>query len=85
MATALSLPPSTAALLETPSDDLSHLVTCPLCHTPDSSLTYQALQAGGDWRCVRCGQQYGARRIETVAAYASWLAEREGVELRHAG
>jgi hypothetical protein len=54
-----------------------------LCHTPHPSLTHQALEAGSDWRCVRCGQLWGARRLETVAAYAAWVAEREGVELRH--
>jgi hypothetical protein len=82
MTTSLSSPRSTAALIETPSDP-SPLVTCQLCHTPHPSLTHQALEAGSDWRCVRCGQLWGARRLETVAAYAAWVAEREGVELRH--
>jgi hypothetical protein len=62
MTTSLSSSRLTAALLETPSDT-SRLATCPLRHTPHASLTREALQAGGDWRCVRCGQQWDARRL----------------------
>jgi hypothetical protein len=81
MTTSLSSSRLTAALLETPSDT-SRLATCPLCHTPHASLTHEALQAGGDWRCVRCGQQWDARRLDTVATYAAWVAEHESVERR---
>jgi transcription elongation factor Elf1 len=77
----LSSPRLTAALLDTPSDT-SRLATCPLCHTRHASLTQEALEAGGDWRCIRCGQRWDARRLGTVAAYAAWVAEPESVERR---
>ena len=80
MTTSLSSSQLTAALLETPGT--SRLATCPLCHTPHASLTDEALQAGDNWRCVRCGQQWDARRLETVAAYAAWVAEHERVAPR---
>ena len=72
----LSSPRATAALLELPSDTLRP-VTCPSCHTTHGSLTQEALQAGGVWVCVRCGQGWDAHRLATVAAYAVWAAEHE--------
>ena len=78
-----SSPRSTAAALLEPPSDVSRLATCPLCHTPHASMTHQLLQAGGDWRCVRCGQRWDARRLETVAAYAaSRVGDHEDVEYR---
>jgi hypothetical protein len=73
-------PTSEAASVELPEPvpDGARLVSCPLCHTTHSSLTRDALQAGGDWRCVRCGQRWGARRLATVAAYAAWVAAQRG-------
>jgi transposase-like protein len=50
--------------------------TCPLCHTTDVFMSDYALAAGGGWRCTRCGQQWDARRLATVAAYAAWTLER---------
>jgi hypothetical protein len=83
MTQALSLasPQWPAALPETPAEPL-RLATCPLCHTSEASLTPQMLQAGGGWRCGRCGQRWDARRLETVAAYAAWVAEQERRERR---
>ena len=81
MTPSLSSPRLTAAPPETPADPL-RLATCPLCHTSHASLTHQMLQAGGGWRCIRCGQRWDARRLETVAAYAAWVAEHERVERR---
>ena len=52
-------------------------VTCPLCHTTDSSLSNDALAAGGSWSCTRCGQGWNARRLATVAAYAAWALEHD--------
>lgn len=52
-------------------------VTCPFCHTPHGSLTLDAMQAGDGWACVRCGQQWNARRLETVAAYNAWVLDHE--------
>ena len=46
--------------------------TCPMCHTL-ASLTESAVEAGGVWRCVRCGQQWDATRLATVAAHAAWV------------
>ena len=48
--------------------------TCPMCHTP-ASLTHHAIEAGADWRCVRCGQHWDAARLATVARYAAWRAD----------
>lgn len=45
---------------------------CPLCHTTSSSLSNDAFTAGDGWRCTRCGQEWNARRLATVAAYAAW-------------
>jgi hypothetical protein len=44
--------------------------TCPLCHTMDTTITSDALAAGGTWRCIRCGQMWSADRLATAAAYA---------------
>jgi len=59
-------------------DDGPHLaesVTCPMCHT-GASVTQRALDAGAAWQCVRCGQQWNAARLATVAAYAAWVVDR---------
>ena len=73
---------STKAVLDTPADT-SRLATCPLCHTKHASLTQEALEAGGGWRCVRCGQRWDAHRLQAVAAYAVWVAEHEIVHRSH--
>jgi Zn ribbon nucleic-acid-binding protein len=52
--------------------------TCPMCHT-SATLSQSALEAGGDWRCVRCGQHWDAVRLEAVAAYAAWSADHDRV------
>lgn len=49
---------------------------CPMCHTTSGTLTAQSLRAGGAWACIRCGQEWNAERLETVAAYARF-AERQ--------
>jgi hypothetical protein len=61
---------ATAGLHETVPNG-SRLVSCPLCHTTDASMTHDALDAGADWLCSRCGQGWDARRLATVAAYAA--------------
>ena len=48
--------------------------SCPLCHTMHPSLTHDALESGGFWRCTRCGQHWDARRLATVSAYATLVA-----------
>jgi hypothetical protein len=52
---------------------------CPLCHTPSEGLCDEQFAAGGDWRCQTCGQNWTARRLETVAAYAAWVTNRARV------
>jgi hypothetical protein len=81
MTEAPSSPRLTTALLEAPPDT-SRLATCPLCHTRHASLTEEALQAGADWRCLRCGQRWDAARLAAVVAYADWAAEHDRVEGR---
>ena len=71
-------PPLTGAPSETPSD-LLRLSTCPLCHAPHAALTPDAIAAGDSWRCVRCGQQWDARRLDSVAAYAAWVTAHDRV------
>jgi len=79
---ALSIAHATATLLDDERDILRS-ATCPLCHT-SATLTQSALEAGGDWRCVRCGQHWDARRLATVAAYAAWSADHDRVGRRGA-
>jgi hypothetical protein len=74
MTQSTSSPLSTTALIEAVLDT-SRLATCPLCHTTHASLTPEALKTGEGWRCIRCGQRWGARRLATVAAYAAWVAD----------
>ena len=50
--------------------------TCLSCHTVDLTVTDSAVAAGADWRCVRCGQRWDARRLAAVTAYTQWLSER---------
>jgi len=64
---------SVALLADEP--EVPQSVMCPMCHTP-ASLTQFALDAGGAWQCVRCGQQWNAARLATVAAYAAWVLDR---------
>ena len=45
---------------------------CPLCHTRISRAS-----AEFPWQCRRCAQQWSARRLATVAAYATWVDARE--------
>src|SRR5689334_16817047 len=63
----------TAAALA-PTDVLQS-VACPMCRTL-ASVTQASIEVGGDWRCVRCGQHWDARRLAAVAGYAEWAGER---------
>ena len=67
---------TTAVLLDDEQDIARHAV-CPMCHT-SATVTQTAIEAGGDWRCVRCGQHWDARRLATVAAYAEWARDSVG-------
>lgn len=80
MTHSVSRPQATTALLDDEPDVLRS-VTCPMCHT-GASLTQAALDAGAAWRCGRCGQQWDAPRLKTVAAYATWVADRERAHTR---
>jgi len=68
---------TTAAPLDDQPDVLRS-ARCPMCHTP-ASVTQNAIEAGDDWRCVRCGQHWDAARLAAVAAYAAWVADRDGL------
>jgi transcription elongation factor Elf1 len=78
MAPSLSFPPLPTALLEV-EPEVPRSATCPLCHTEHPALTESALNAGGEWQCVRCGQRWDAARLATVAAYAAWALEHDTV------
>jgi hypothetical protein len=51
-------------------------VTCPQCQTQAPPAIEGVLASGGDWSCPRCHQNWSARRLQTVAAYARWCEER---------
>src|SRR4051812_28961432 len=71
---------TTPVSLDVEADVLGY-ATCPMCHTP-SSVTQGAIDAGGDWRCVRCGSNWDGKRLATVAAYAAWTVARDRVGRR---
>jgi hypothetical protein len=55
-----------------------------MCHTP-ASVTQNAIETAGDWRCVRCGQHWHAARLAAVAAYAAWVVDHDRAERRGTG
>ena len=69
------------AVLQDDEQDILRSVVCPMCHT-STTLTQSAIEAGGEWQCVRCGQYWDAARLATVAAYAAWTADRDRVARR---
>lgn len=75
MAFTASRPVAVAALPDTDQDPLRP-VMCPMCHTP-STLSQGEVEAGADWRCIRCTQHWDAPRLAAVAAYAAWQVEHE--------
>jgi hypothetical protein len=77
MAFSSSRPHATAVLLDD-DQDILRSAPCPLCHT-SATLSQSALEAGGDWRCARCGQHWDAARLAAVAAYAAWSADHDRV------
>jgi len=75
MANGISRSHASGALLDDELD-VARPATCPMCHTR-ASLTQSAVEAGGAWRCARCGQHWDAARLEAVAAYAAWVGDRQ--------
>lgn len=75
MASSFSGPHATAVLLDD-DRDIIRSATCPMCDT-SARLSQSALEAGGDWRCVRCGQRWDAARLAAVAAYAAWTVDHD--------
>ena len=47
-----------------------------MCHT-SAALSQSALEAGGAWRCLRCGQHCDAARLAAVDAYAAWSVDHD--------
>ncbi len=43
-----------------------------MCHTVAASMTGSALDSGGYWLCLRCGQEWDAHRLATRAAYKTY-------------
>ena len=80
MAPSFSRPHATPVLLDD-EQDILRPATCPLCHT-SATLAQSAVEAGGDWRCARCGQRWDAARLAAVAAYAAWTVEHDRVRRR---
>jgi transcription elongation factor Elf1 len=73
----ISRTPAAAVLLDD-DQDILRLATCPMCHT-SATLLLSALEAGGTWRCARCGQHWDAARLRAVAAYAAWSVDHDRV------
>lgn len=71
-----SSPAHTAASLLDTEPDLVRHATCPMCHA-STAMTQQAIEAGGEWRCARCGQHWDVARLAAVAAYAAWVVDRD--------
>jgi len=78
MASSFSPPHAAAASLDD-NQGVIQYATCPMCHT-STRLSQNAIEGGGEWRCVRCGQHWDATRLAAVAAYAAWTVvhDREG-------
>lgn len=47
---------------------------CLLCHTVDSTITQEGLNAGDYWLCKRCGQTWDAARLSAAMAYSMSVA-----------
>jgi predicted Zn finger-like uncharacterized protein len=82
MARSFSRPDAIALLLDD-EQDIFQFATCPMCHT-SATLSQSALEAGGAWRCARCGQHWDAARLAAVAAYAAWSVDHDRVVMRGA-
>ena len=82
MASSFSRTDATAVVLDD-GQDILRPATCPMCHT-SAALSQSALEAGGAWRCVRCGQHWDAARLAAVAAYAAWSVDHDRVGRRAA-
>jgi ribosomal protein L37AE/L43A len=73
------VPSSGGSATAAPQDnepDTLRSATCPMCQTSASS-TVAAIEAGGSWRCTRCGQHWDAARLDAVAAYAVWTVDHD--------
>jgi hypothetical protein len=55
------------------------LCVCPMCHTVAAAMTGAALDSGGYWLCLRCGQEWDARRLATRAAYSTYAEHARGL------
>ena len=78
------LEPERLAAPALPSDehDIPRSVMCPMCHT-SARVTQDAIEAGVDWRCIRCGQHWDGARLAKVAAYAEWAGEHARTAMRN--
>ena len=80
MASSFARTHATAVLLDD-DHDTRRPATCPMCHT-SATLSQGAVDTGGGWRCVRCGQHWDAARLAAVAAYAAWTVDHDRVGRR---
>jgi hypothetical protein len=55
------------------------VAACPLCRTAYPPGSEAALARGGSLVCSTCEVRWDAARLETVAAYARYVAEREAL------
>ena len=74
--TSSSSRPHSAAVLLDDDQDINRSASCPMCQM-SAPLSRGAVEAGGAWRCVRCGQHWGAARLAAVAAYAAWTLDHD--------
>ena len=77
MASSFSRSHATAVLLDDDQNSLPS-ATCPICYT-SAAESRRALEAAGDWCCVRCRQHWDAARLALVAAYLAWTVDRDRI------
>jgi hypothetical protein len=76
------LRPPEAALLLDDEQEILRSPTCPIC-LARASLPQNTIEAGGGWRCVRCGQHWDSARL-AAAPYAEWASDHDRVSMRGA-
>ena len=70
--------------LPLPLFDPAPPVACPSCHAARVLATDEVAAPGGNWRCERCGEQWTASRLATVAEYEAWKRARDSDPARSA-
>ena len=54
--------------------------SCPLCRTAFPTGSAETMASGANVVCSRCDVRWDAARLETVAAYARYVADRAALD-----